>query len=152
MNISNNERCTSQLGYERIKLIIIMSPEAPPGNRPPGNGRYYETLHMPDDEPVAEVPVDWAFDKSQPWWNAGFSQVLRVTSGHKWPKTAPLTELPRFTPTKRNLQNYIYAELGALEMWEKMVFGVSLWFKFHRSKLRLHWLLWSSLPAGGRCL
>lgn len=67
MNISNNERCTSQLGYERIKLIIIMSPEAPPGNRPPGNGRYYETLHMPDDEPVAEVPVDWAFDKSQPW-------------------------------------------------------------------------------------
>jgi len=40
--------------------------------------RYYETLHMPDDEPVAEVPVDWAFDK--------------------------------FTPTKRNLQNYIYAE------------------------------------------
>ncbi|CAE7242219.1 erkA [Symbiodinium sp. CCMP2456] len=39
---------------------------------------YYETLHMPDDEPVAENPVDWAFDK--------------------------------FTPTKRLLQNYIYAE------------------------------------------
>mmetsp|Transcript_83700 Transcript_83700/g.270850 ORF Transcript_83700/g.270850 Transcript_83700/m.270850 type:complete len:372 (-) Transcript_83700:191-1306(-) len=39
---------------------------------------YYETLHMPDDEPVADVPVDWAFDK--------------------------------FTPTKRLLQNYIYAE------------------------------------------
>ncbi|CAE7241454.1 MMK1, partial [Symbiodinium necroappetens] len=39
---------------------------------------YYETLHMPDDEPVAETPVDWAFDK--------------------------------FTPTKRLLQNYIYAE------------------------------------------
>ena len=28
-----------------------------------GAVRYYETLHMPDDEPVAEVPVDWAFDK-----------------------------------------------------------------------------------------
>ena len=26
--------------------------------------RYYETLHMPDDEPVAENPVDWGFDKS----------------------------------------------------------------------------------------
>jgi len=39
---------------------------------------YYETLHMPDDEPVADTPVDWAFDK--------------------------------FTPTKRLLQNYIYAE------------------------------------------
>ena len=47
----------------------------------------------------------------------------------KQPKTARWTELPRFTPTKRNLQNYIYAELGALEMWEKMIFGVSLWFK-----------------------
>lgn len=39
---------------------------------------YYETLHMPDDEPKADTPVDWAFDK--------------------------------FTPTKRLLQNYIYAE------------------------------------------
>ena len=28
--------------------------------------RYYETLHMPDDEPVAEVPVDWSFDKLGP--------------------------------------------------------------------------------------
>jgi len=41
--------------------------------------KYFETLHMPDDEPVAEKPVDWAFDK--------------------------------FTPTKRLLQNYIYAEV-----------------------------------------
>jgi len=39
---------------------------------------YYSTLHMPEDEPTAERPVDWAFD--------------------------------RFTPTKRLLQNYIYAE------------------------------------------
>jgi len=39
---------------------------------------YFETLHMPDDEPVADTPVDWAFDK--------------------------------FKPTKRLLQNYIYAE------------------------------------------
>jgi len=39
---------------------------------------YYETLHMPEDEPVSDHPVDWAFDK--------------------------------FTPTKRLLQNYIYAE------------------------------------------
>lgn len=27
---------------------------------------YYETLHMPDDEPTAEHPVDWAFDKFTP--------------------------------------------------------------------------------------
>jgi len=39
---------------------------------------YYETLHMPDDEPVADKTIDWAFDK--------------------------------FTPTKRLLQNYVYAE------------------------------------------
>lgn len=39
---------------------------------------YFKSLHMPDDEPVAEAPVDWAFDK--------------------------------FTPTKKLLQNYIYAE------------------------------------------
>lgn len=39
---------------------------------------YFENLHMPDDEPVAAKPVDWAFDK--------------------------------FEPTKRLLQNYIYAE------------------------------------------
>jgi len=40
---------------------------------------YFESLHVPDDEPVAEAPVDWAFD--------------------------------RFTPTRRLLQNYIYAEV-----------------------------------------
>jgi len=40
--------------------------------------KYFETLHMEDDEPVSDCPVDWAFDK--------------------------------FTPTKRLLQNYIYAE------------------------------------------
>jgi len=39
---------------------------------------YFESLHMPDDEPKAETPVDWAFD--------------------------------RFKPTKKNLQDYIYAE------------------------------------------
>jgi mitogen-activated protein kinase 1/3 len=39
---------------------------------------YFETLHMPDDEPVADQAVEWDFDK--------------------------------FTPTKRLLQNYIYAE------------------------------------------
>lgn len=27
---------------------------------------YFNTLHMPDDEPVAETPVDWAFDKFTP--------------------------------------------------------------------------------------
>mmetsp|Transcript_114386 Transcript_114386/g.356227 ORF Transcript_114386/g.356227 Transcript_114386/m.356227 type:complete len:378 (-) Transcript_114386:59-1192(-) len=39
---------------------------------------YYESLHMPDDEPVAEKPIEWEFDK--------------------------------FTPTKRLLQNKIYAQ------------------------------------------
>jgi len=42
------------------------------------NLAYFETLHMEDDEPVSDQPVDWAFDK--------------------------------FTPTKRLLQNYVYAE------------------------------------------
>jgi len=28
--------------------------------------KYFETLHMADDEPVAEKPVDWAFDKFTP--------------------------------------------------------------------------------------
>mmetsp|Transcript_144179 Transcript_144179/g.461646 ORF Transcript_144179/g.461646 Transcript_144179/m.461646 type:complete len:373 (+) Transcript_144179:94-1212(+) len=27
---------------------------------------YFETLHMPDDEPVSDKPVDWAFDKFTP--------------------------------------------------------------------------------------
>merc|ERR1712032_654107 len=27
---------------------------------------YFETLHMPDDEPTAETPVDWEFDKFTP--------------------------------------------------------------------------------------
>lgn len=27
---------------------------------------YYESLHMPDDEPKAEKPMDWAFDKFTP--------------------------------------------------------------------------------------
>lgn len=39
---------------------------------------YFESLHMEDDEPISDTPVDWAFDK--------------------------------FTPTKRLLQNYVYAE------------------------------------------
>jgi len=43
--------------------------------------KYFESLHMEDDEPVAEKPVDWQFDK--------------------------------FTPTKRLLQNYVYAECAA---------------------------------------
>lgn len=28
--------------------------------------KYFESLHMPDDEPVADQPVDWAFDKFTP--------------------------------------------------------------------------------------
>eukprot|EP00928_Gymnodinium_smaydae_P087082 TRINITY_DN71418_c0_g1_i1.p1 TRINITY_DN71418_c0_g1~~TRINITY_DN71418_c0_g1_i1.p1 ORF type:complete len:375 (+),score=88.10 TRINITY_DN71418_c0_g1_i1:115-1239(+) len=28
--------------------------------------RYFSQLHMPDDEPVAETPVDWKFDKFTP--------------------------------------------------------------------------------------
>jgi mitogen-activated protein kinase 1/3 len=30
------------------------------------NLKYFETLHMEDDEPVADKPVDWAFDKFTP--------------------------------------------------------------------------------------
>lgn len=28
--------------------------------------KYFEALHMPDDEPAAKAPVDWAFDKFTP--------------------------------------------------------------------------------------
>mmetsp|Transcript_41883 Transcript_41883/g.110939 ORF Transcript_41883/g.110939 Transcript_41883/m.110939 type:complete len:382 (-) Transcript_41883:128-1273(-) len=28
--------------------------------------RYFENLHLPDDEPTAKEPVDWAFDKFEP--------------------------------------------------------------------------------------
>jgi len=30
------------------------------------NLKYFETLHMEDDEPVSDAPVDWAFDKFTP--------------------------------------------------------------------------------------
>jgi len=61
-----------------IDQMLTFAPPDRPDVKTCLSFKYFETLHMEDDEPVAAVSVDWAFDK--------------------------------FTPTKRLLQNYIYAE------------------------------------------
>jgi serine/threonine protein kinase len=68
----------TKAGIEAIEKMLTFNPKVRVDVRNTLTLPYYETLHMPDDEPEAEVPVDWAFDK--------------------------------FTPTKRLLQNYVYAE------------------------------------------
>mmetsp|Transcript_73924 Transcript_73924/g.209360 ORF Transcript_73924/g.209360 Transcript_73924/m.209360 type:complete len:375 (-) Transcript_73924:58-1182(-) len=65
-------------GVEAIEKMVTFNPRKRVDVREALSMQYYETLHMPDDEPTADTPVDWAFDK--------------------------------FTPTKRLLQNFIYAE------------------------------------------
>jgi serine/threonine protein kinase len=68
----------TKAGIEAIEKMLTFNPKVRVDVRNTLTLPYYETLHMPDDEPEADVPVDWAFDK--------------------------------FTPTKRLLQNYVYAE------------------------------------------
>uniref|UniRef100_A0A7S4VRV9 Mitogen-activated protein kinase n=1 Tax=Alexandrium monilatum TaxID=311494 RepID=A0A7S4VRV9_9DINO len=65
-------------GIYAIEQMLTFNPERRATVQETLTFKYYETLHMPDDEPVAEHPVDWGFD--------------------------------RFQPTKRLLQNKIYAE------------------------------------------
>lgn len=65
-------------GIEAIERMLTFHPNKRANVAETLELAYYETLHMPEDEPVAEKPVDWNFD--------------------------------RFTPTKRLLQNKIYAE------------------------------------------
>mmetsp|Transcript_121092 Transcript_121092/g.337954 ORF Transcript_121092/g.337954 Transcript_121092/m.337954 type:complete len:380 (+) Transcript_121092:219-1358(+) len=65
-------------GIEAVEKMLTFHPERRASVAETLQLAYYEALHMPDDEPVAENPVDWKFDK--------------------------------FTPTKRLLQNKIYAE------------------------------------------
>jgi len=65
-------------GLEAIEAMLAFHPNKRVDTQEAISLKYYSELHIPDDEPVAEKPVDWAFD--------------------------------RFTPTKRLLQNYIYAE------------------------------------------
>jgi len=53
-------------GIAAIEAMLTFHPK----NRPNVNQiityPYFETLHMPDDEPVAEKAIDWAFDKFTP--------------------------------------------------------------------------------------
>jgi mitogen-activated protein kinase 1/3 len=68
----------SASAVEAIEAMLTFSPVVRKDVEGCLNMPYYSQLHMPDDEPVSEKPIDWAFDK--------------------------------FQPTKRLLQNYIYAE------------------------------------------
>lgn len=65
-------------GIDAIERMLTFNPLKRANVRDSIQLPYYSTLHMPEDEPEAERPVDWNFDK--------------------------------FTPTKRLLQNLIYAE------------------------------------------
>lgn len=65
-------------GNEAVEKMLTFDPKKRIDVKQALKLPYYSSLHMPDDEPTAETPIDWAFDK--------------------------------FTPTKRLLQNYIYAE------------------------------------------
>lgn len=71
----------SEAAVEAIDRMLTFSPVKRSMVPDCLNFKYFEALHMPDDEPTAKVPIDWTFDK--------------------------------FTPTKRLLQNYIYAECAS---------------------------------------
>merc|ERR1711937_226666 len=68
----------SAAGIEALEKMLTFDPTKRIDVQEAIKLKYFEQLHMPDDEPVAEKPVDWAFDK--------------------------------FKPTKKLLQDYIYAE------------------------------------------
>merc|ERR1712046_135544 len=70
-------KCT-RVAHEALDAMLTFHPVRRVNVQQAIELEYFKALHMPDDEPAAEAPVDWAFD--------------------------------RFTPTKRLLQNYIYAE------------------------------------------
>jgi mitogen-activated protein kinase 1/3 len=68
----------SKSAHDALEAMLMFHPERRPDTKVIIELPYYESLHMPEDEPVADKPIDWKFDK--------------------------------FTPTKRLLQNYVYAE------------------------------------------
>jgi len=51
---------------QAIERMLTFSPPERADVRTCLNLKYFETLHMEDDEPLAECPVDWAFDKFTP--------------------------------------------------------------------------------------
>lgn len=53
-------------GVDAIEKMLTFHPERRVPVQEAIKLKYFETLHMPDDEPVAEKPVDWAFDKFTP--------------------------------------------------------------------------------------
>jgi|Transcript_78805 serine/threonine protein kinase len=56
----------TKAGIEAIEKMLTFNPTKRVDVRNTLTLPYYETLHMPDDEPEAECPVDWAFDKFTP--------------------------------------------------------------------------------------
>jgi mitogen-activated protein kinase 1/3 len=63
---------------------------------------YYESLHMPEDEPVADGPVDWAFDK--------FTPTKRILQNHIY------VECARFHPALKRRDEALLAERGIAEL------------------------------------
>jgi len=56
----------SEKAVEAINKMLTFDPTVRADVRGCLNLKYFESLHMEDDEPVAEHPVDWAFDKFVP--------------------------------------------------------------------------------------
>jgi len=53
-------------GIEAIDRMLTFNPLKRATVQDALQFKYYESLHMPDDEPSAETPVDWSFDKFTP--------------------------------------------------------------------------------------
>mmetsp|Transcript_35908 Transcript_35908/g.82444 ORF Transcript_35908/g.82444 Transcript_35908/m.82444 type:complete len:374 (-) Transcript_35908:161-1282(-) len=53
-------------GIDLIEKMLTFNPVKRPDVKGCISHKYFASLHMPDDEPTADKPVDWAFDKFQP--------------------------------------------------------------------------------------
>jgi len=53
-------------GVQAIEAMLTFHPDRRVNVQGAIELKYFETLHIPDDEPRAEKPVDWAFDKFTP--------------------------------------------------------------------------------------
>lgn len=53
-------------GIEAIDKMLTFDPTRRPSVTEAVCLPYFSTLHLPDDEPVADTPVDWGFDKFEP--------------------------------------------------------------------------------------
>lgn len=56
----------TKAGIDAIEKMLTFNPLKRVGVAEAITLPYFETLHMPDDEPVADSPVDWSFDKFTP--------------------------------------------------------------------------------------